>query len=98
MAYTDKWDVINLSHAPLSSEEAEEREEALAEVMDPMFLFRAQAEADADADAEGEIHIEETAATVNGNRDVPGSPMDALHIEVTTWWFLLLGSKNCLVI
>jgi len=84
VAYTDKWDVINLSHAPLSSEEAEEREEALAEVMDPMFLFRAQAEADADADAEGEIHVEETAATVNGNRDAPDSPMDALHIEVTT--------------
>lgn len=71
MAYTDKWDVINLSHASLSPEEAEEREEALAEVMDPMFLFsRAEGDGDGDGDgdaegdAEGDIQVEEVAGVV----------------------------------
>jgi RNA polymerase II-associated factor 1 len=71
VAYTDKWDVINLSHAPLSTEEGYERAEALAEVMDPMFLFSrgdADAEGDGDGDAEGEIQVEEVkSAAPNGN-------------------------------
>jgi len=54
-AYQDKWEIIKVTHLPMSKEEEEEREEALAEVMDPMFLLRAGAgEADADADAEAE--------------------------------------------
>lgn len=58
--------MINLSHAPLSVEEAEEREEALAEVMDPMFLFsRAEGEGegegdvDGDGDVEGDVQVED---------------------------------------
>lgn len=36
-------------HAPMSKEEEEERDEALAEVADPMYMFKHD-----DADAEGE--------------------------------------------
>jgi len=80
VAYTDKWDVINLSHAPLVSEEAEEREEALAEVMDPLFMFRADADADGEGDADGEVHIEEpTTGGVNGNAD----PSSDWHMDTT---------------
>lgn len=46
----DKWDIIKITHAQMSPEEENEREEALAEVMDPMYLLSR-----ADADAEGEI-------------------------------------------
>ncbi|EIW58426.1 uncharacterized protein TRAVEDRAFT_167944 [Trametes versicolor FP-101664 SS1] len=51
-AYGDKWDVVKLTHTPMSAEEAQEREDALAEVVDPMFPL---ARGDADADAEGEL-------------------------------------------
>ncbi|KAF8586321.1 hypothetical protein K439DRAFT_1387233 [Ramaria rubella] len=78
VAYTDKWDVINLSHAPLSNEEAEEREEALAEVMDPMFLF-SRAEAEADGDGEGEIQAEDP-TMMNGDML---SPLDEVGVNVT---------------
>ncbi|KAF8518949.1 RNA polymerase II-associated [Hysterangium stoloniferum] len=91
VAYTDKWDVINLSHAPLSAEEADERDEALAEVMDTMFLFSrgdADAEGDGDGDAEGEIQVDEVRSTApNGygaHHDAHGHfPVDAT-IEVAT--------------
>ncbi|KIJ55625.1 hypothetical protein M422DRAFT_57956 [Sphaerobolus stellatus SS14] len=82
IAYTDKWDVINLSHAPLSTEESEEREEAMAEVADPMFMFRT--EADGEGDADGEV---DHTTTANGhtNHDAPSSDwhMDST-IEVTS--------------
>lgn len=45
-----------MSHTKMSQEEEEEREEALAEVVDPLFLMRGEAEAD--MDAEGEIEID----------------------------------------
>jgi RNA polymerase II-associated factor 1 len=84
VAYTDKWDVINLSHAPLSNEEAEEREEALAEVMDPMFLFsRAEGDGDRDADAEGEVHVEEAAAPAETN-GLDDPPLGEVTVEITT--------------
>ncbi|KAI0642319.1 RNA polymerase II-associated [Trametes meyenii] len=51
-SYGDKWDVIKLTHTPMSAEEAQEREDALAEVIDPLFPL---ARGDADADAEGEV-------------------------------------------
>ncbi|THH28830.1 hypothetical protein EUX98_g5361 [Antrodiella citrinella] len=54
-AYVDKWDVVKVSHVPMSKEEEDEREEALAEVMDPMYLLNR-----ADMDAEGEEVEEET--------------------------------------
>lgn len=37
-------------HAPMGKEEEEERQEALAEVVDPMYMFLR-----ADADADGEV-------------------------------------------
>ncbi|KAF8906198.1 RNA polymerase II-associated protein [Gymnopilus junonius] len=62
--YEDKWEVIRMLHAPMSKEEEDEREEALAEVADPTFsLMRG------DADAEGEV--DDTAVIpVNGDIDV----------------------------
>ncbi|GJJ11167.1 hypothetical protein Clacol_005399 [Clathrus columnatus] len=68
VAYTDKWDVINLSHAPLSIEEAEERKEVQAEVSDPMFFFsRVEGEQDGDADGDGEIDAEHEADDFHRN-------------------------------
>ncbi|KAI8985739.1 RNA polymerase II-associated [Trametes punicea] len=61
-SYGDKWDVIRLTHTPMSMEEAQEREEALAEVVDPQFPL---SRGDADADAEGEV--DETAPGANGH-------------------------------
>ncbi|KAF8522988.1 RNA polymerase II-associated [Gautieria morchelliformis] len=81
VAYTDKWDVINLSHALLSSEEAEERGETLAEVMDPMFLFsRAEAEGDADGDVEGDVQVDEHAVPAESD----ASPLGEATVEVAT--------------
>ncbi|KAJ3745379.1 RNA polymerase II-associated protein [Lentinula detonsa] len=51
--YEDKWDVIKVTHVPMSQEEEDEREEALAEVMDPLFLMRG------DVDADGEVEVDE---------------------------------------
>jgi len=48
-AYLDKWEVVNLTHTRMSAEESEEREEVLAEVMDPTYLMGR----DVDGDAEG---------------------------------------------
>ena len=46
---------MKLTHVPMSKEEEQEREEALAEVTDPLFpLARADADADADGDADAE--------------------------------------------
>jgi RNA polymerase II-associated factor 1 len=58
--YQDKWEIIRVSHSAMSKEEEDEREEALAEVVDPMFLM-----VRGDADADGEIEIEE-GGVVNG--------------------------------
>ncbi|THH05412.1 hypothetical protein EW145_g4810 [Phellinidium pouzarii] len=56
--YTDKWDAINLSLATFSTEDLEEREEALAEVVDPLYMFsRADADADGEAD-ETEVNVD----------------------------------------
>ncbi|CAL1715425.1 unnamed protein product [Somion occarium] len=57
-AYVDKWDVVKVTHVPMSKEEEDEREEVLAEVMDPMYLLGR-----ADMDAEGEIETEEHASS-----------------------------------
>ncbi|PIL33234.1 hypothetical protein GSI_04684 [Ganoderma sinense ZZ0214-1] len=51
-SYGDKWDIVKLTHTPMSKEEEQEREEALAEVTDPLFPL---ARADADADTDGEL-------------------------------------------
>ncbi|KAK2463597.1 hypothetical protein APHAL10511_004348 [Amanita phalloides] len=52
--YEDKWEVIRVSHTIMSKEEEEEREEALAEVTDPLYLLGR-----VDADADGELEMEE---------------------------------------
>ncbi|KAK7056329.1 hypothetical protein VNI00_002882 [Paramarasmius palmivorus] len=51
--YEDKWEIMRVTHAPMSKEEEDERDEALAEVNDPLYLMRA----DADADGEGEVEV-----------------------------------------
>jgi RNA polymerase II-associated factor 1 len=77
--------VINLSHAPLSSEEAEERGETLAEVMDPMFLFsRAEAEGDADGDVEGDVQVDEPTVPDEINGLEVASPLGEATVEVAT--------------
>jgi RNA polymerase II-associated factor 1 len=58
--YQDKWEIIRVSNLAISKEEEEEREEALAEVVDPMFLM-----ARGDADADGEVEVDEDGA-ING--------------------------------
>ncbi|KAG6332040.1 hypothetical protein ID866_7051 [Astraeus odoratus] len=57
-AYIDEWQVVHISHVPMSKEELEEREELMAEVLDPMYL-----RIDADADGEGEIDLEAVGQT-----------------------------------
>jgi RNA polymerase II-associated factor 1 len=49
-AYHDKWEVIKVTHSLMSKEEREEREEALAEVIDPMFLMNRDTDADGELD------------------------------------------------
>ncbi|KAF9461234.1 RNA polymerase II-associated protein [Collybia nuda] len=61
--YEDKWEIIRVTHAAMSKEEEDEREEALAEVADPMFLM-----VRGDADADGEIEVDD-AGVVNGGLD-----------------------------
>jgi len=58
-AYHDKWDVVKVTHVPMSKEEEDEREEALAEVLDPMYLLTR-----GDVDAEGEVELEAEEAPV----------------------------------
>ena len=77
--------MINLSHAQLSREEAEEREEALAEVMDPMFLFsRPEGEGDGDGDAEGYVQVDDISGPVETNGLGGGSPPGEVAGEIIT--------------
>ncbi|TFK26199.1 RNA polymerase II-associated protein [Coprinopsis marcescibilis] len=57
--YDDKWEVIRVKYAPMSKEEEEERQEALAEVADPMYLLN--------RDADGEIEVDESGAAIFSN-------------------------------
>lgn len=52
-----------MHHAAMSREEEEEREEAVAEVADPMFLL-----ARGDADADGDIEVDD-GGLVSGGLD-----------------------------
>lgn len=54
--YDDKWEVIRMTHAPISEEEEMERQDYLAEVSDPDYLLKMRT----DADAEGEIEVDES--------------------------------------
>ncbi|KAG6902582.1 hypothetical protein C0995_014589 [Termitomyces sp. Mi166 len=60
--YDDKWELIRVTHSEMSKEEEDEREEALAEVVDPMFLM-----VRGDADADGDVEVED--GTVNSGLD-----------------------------
>jgi len=76
-AYQDKWEIIKVTHVPMSKDEEDEREEALAEVMDPMFLLPAAGDADADGEAEAE------AESVNGEGgEAGGISVDGHGAEV----------------
>ncbi|KZT25259.1 hypothetical protein NEOLEDRAFT_1156439 [Neolentinus lepideus HHB14362 ss-1] len=69
-AYLDKWHVVKVSHVPMSKEEEDERDETMAEVMDPMYLL-----ARGDADAEGEVDdtiMTSTASHPGGSIDITG--------------------------
>ncbi|KAF8889308.1 RNA polymerase II-associated [Infundibulicybe gibba] len=57
--YEDKWEIIRVSHATMSKEEEDEREEALAEVADPTYLL-----ARGDADADGEIEVDDGGTSI----------------------------------
>ncbi|KAI6010676.1 RNA polymerase II-associated [Pisolithus orientalis] len=48
-----KLQLVHMSHVPMSKEELDEREELMAEVLDPMYL-----RGDVDADGEGEIDVD----------------------------------------
>ncbi|KAL5531371.1 hypothetical protein ACEPAG_4248 [Sanghuangporus baumii] len=61
--YSDKWDAINLSLAPFTSEELEERDEARAEVVDPNYMFSR------DADADGEVDDTHDADVQHDNKE-----------------------------
>ncbi|THU92733.1 RNA polymerase II-associated protein [Dendrothele bispora CBS 962.96] len=62
--YEDKWEIIRLTHTTMSKEEEDEREEALAEVLDPMYMTRMMMRADGEgeADADGEVDTVEVDA------------------------------------
>ncbi|KAI0793721.1 RNA polymerase II-associated [Fomes fomentarius] len=78
-SYGDRWDVVRLTHELMTKEEEQEREEALAEVVDPLYLL---ARADADADAEGEV---DDSLGFNSGHDATSSRnaiVDALAIDV----------------
>ncbi|KAG1811506.1 RNA polymerase II-associated [Suillus subaureus] len=53
--YADKWQVVHISHVPMSSEEIDERNDALSEVVDPLYLFSRDAEGEVDADGEVDV-------------------------------------------
>lgn len=69
-AYHDKWDVVKVTHVPMSKEEEDEREEALAEVMDPMYLLSR-----GDVDAEGEVELDAEEVPISIRTD----EMDQAH-------------------
>lgn len=52
--YEDKWNLIHLTHMEISKEEEEERQEALAEVADPMYLM-GRVDAYSEGDPEMEV-------------------------------------------
>ncbi|KAI6101369.1 RNA polymerase II-associated [Pisolithus sp. B1] len=57
-AYADKWQLVHMSHVPMSKEELDEREELVAEVLDPMYP-----RGDVDADGEGDIDVDAVGQT-----------------------------------
>ncbi|KAJ3481906.1 hypothetical protein NLI96_g7349 [Meripilus lineatus] len=77
--YGDKWDVVKVTHVAMSKEEEDEREEALAEVMDPMYLLTR-----GDIDAEGEVEVDDTgvARHDDGTGYDAHAEADALALEV----------------
>ncbi|EPQ56608.1 RNA polymerase II-associated protein [Gloeophyllum trabeum ATCC 11539] len=72
-AYLDKWHVVKVSHVPMSKEEEDERDETMAEVMDPMYLLPR-----GDADAEGEV--DDTMVDPAG---LPSSHAEGESIDIT---------------
>ncbi|KIJ14841.1 hypothetical protein PAXINDRAFT_163238 [Paxillus involutus ATCC 200175] len=66
-AYVDKWQVVHISHVPMSKEELDKREELLTEVADPSFLLNRE-----DADADGEIDVDAVGNEVSTGTDGGG--------------------------
>ncbi|KAL4252030.1 PAF1 family protein [Abortiporus biennis] len=65
--YVDKWDVARVTHVPMSKEEKDERDEAIAEVMDPMYLLGRGEEADAEGEIEEDVQPGEVERSHYGN-------------------------------
>lgn len=70
MEYADRWQVVHISHVPMSKEESEEREELLAEVADPTFLLSRD-----DVDADGEIDVDALHQAPSGSAGGGGDVM-----------------------
>jgi len=85
-AYLDKWEVIQLEHTHMSAEEAEEREEVLAEVMDPTYLMGRDADAEGEVEAHagpGDMSVDfGLGASGNGNRNAGGGGNEVKEEEV----------------
>jgi RNA polymerase II-associated factor 1 len=75
-AYPNKWEVVNITHVEMAKDEQEEREEAMAEVLDPMYMH----EVDADGEGEGEGEVDEKD---NMAMDVEGAQTDAVDVLAT---------------
>jgi hypothetical protein len=56
-AYPNKWEVVNITHVEMGKDEEDERREAMAEVLDPMYMLHG--EADADVEGEGVVEVDE---------------------------------------
>ncbi|PFH51857.1 hypothetical protein AMATHDRAFT_2756 [Amanita thiersii Skay4041] len=67
--YDDKWEIIRVTHTTMSKEEEEEREEALAEVTDPLYLIGR-----VDMDADGELETEDQGMFSQHGYSIPTAP------------------------
>lgn len=60
MAYSDKWDAIQLSHTPFLQEELDDREAQEAEVKDPLYMFRTEEAGEAEEEEVAMVSPRET--------------------------------------
>lgn len=64
--YSDKWELIRFKHAELEPEEVEERDDALAEVMDPNYIASMMMIRDEEADADESLAQQTEQVSLNG--------------------------------
>jgi hypothetical protein len=92
-SYLDKWGVVNLSHAPMAPEEADERTDAAAEVCDPLYLLGGtqDAEGEPDQDAEGEM---DPSSQVRKQLAATGFD-DAVDVVGGEWYEHIVSPQRC---